>query len=207
MFCNQCGKVIPDGSKFCNYCGASQSGTHTPKPKRSGWWVTLLIAGSFIVGSIWMNNESEPEKSSVIETTAPSIVKKVETPIIQTKPKENVLESVPGSWSADYRQLGDGGYCGIYEPHTPVKNCKQITLTLKAEGNYGATTRGNWEVHFRIGGQWKKIQTIYYSGNGAEDFTIYFSPYATFDGVCAFPTQQGNYSYQTALGLSDARCS
>ena len=25
MFCNQCGKQIPDGSRFCNHCGVSQT--------------------------------------------------------------------------------------------------------------------------------------------------------------------------------------
>ena len=31
MFCSQCGKQIPDGSRFCNFCGAHQP-VNDPNP-------------------------------------------------------------------------------------------------------------------------------------------------------------------------------
>src|SRR5262249_39578897 len=30
MYCNNCGHALPDGSKFCNYCGAAMSGQPGP---------------------------------------------------------------------------------------------------------------------------------------------------------------------------------
>lgn len=34
MFCSQCGKPVPDGTKFCNSCGASIGGPATPNTAR-----------------------------------------------------------------------------------------------------------------------------------------------------------------------------
>lgn len=179
MYCNQCGKSIPDGSRYCNFCGADQNGKIS-----TGifWFLGLLV----VVSVIWLYSALKPTDT-------------------QTQQGKD-LQTVSLSVADEPRQLGDGGYCAVFETLTPVNNCKQVTLTLEAEGNYGATTKGNWEVHFRIGGQWKKIQTIYYSGAGQENFTILFSPVASFDAVCAFPTQRGNYSYQSSMALSDAYC-
>src|SRR5262249_33485283 len=30
MYCNNCGHALPDGSRFCNYCGAAMSGASGP---------------------------------------------------------------------------------------------------------------------------------------------------------------------------------
>ena len=30
MYCNNCGHALPDGSRFCNYCGTAMSGTSGP---------------------------------------------------------------------------------------------------------------------------------------------------------------------------------
>lgn len=32
MFCSECGKQIPDNTKFCNYCGAKQPALDSPEP-------------------------------------------------------------------------------------------------------------------------------------------------------------------------------
>ncbi len=32
MFCGQCGKQVPDGAKFCNFCGATLAGSTEPAP-------------------------------------------------------------------------------------------------------------------------------------------------------------------------------
>lgn len=33
MYCNQCGKQIPDGSRFCNFCGANLTAVRSaPQP-------------------------------------------------------------------------------------------------------------------------------------------------------------------------------
>ena len=33
MICDKCGKVLPDGAKFCGRCGASLSPRAVPKPE------------------------------------------------------------------------------------------------------------------------------------------------------------------------------
>lgn len=35
MFCHNCGKQIPDGTKFCHYCGAPQEAGSQPEPEPS----------------------------------------------------------------------------------------------------------------------------------------------------------------------------
>ena len=34
MYCNRCGKPIPDGSTFCNACGAPQQAQQAPPPQQ-----------------------------------------------------------------------------------------------------------------------------------------------------------------------------
>ena len=36
MFCSQCGKEIPDNTKFCSHCGAQQGGAVDEKPSQKG---------------------------------------------------------------------------------------------------------------------------------------------------------------------------
>lgn len=195
MYCNQCRKSIPDGSRYCSFCGAEQNGK---KSSGKSWMVGLVAA--FVAFMVFRG-----VGNAFGRATAERMVSEKVTVATQMQ-QENNLQTISLTVAAEPRQLGDGGYCAVFETLTPVNNCRQVTLTLEAEGNHGATTKGNWEVHFRIGGQWKKIQNIYYSGTGQENFTILFSPASSFDAVCAFPTQRGNYSYQSSMALSDAYC-
>ena len=64
MFCKSCGRVIPDDSNFCSYCGISLSGIKTNEmirkgmslitvnsEKRFGWWkykIRIFVDGNFI---------------------------------------------------------------------------------------------------------------------------------------------------------------
>ena len=41
MYCNQCGKNIPDGSSYCNFCGAEQNG----KKSTGFFWFLGLTQG------------------------------------------------------------------------------------------------------------------------------------------------------------------
>lgn len=184
MYCNQCHRTIPDGSRYCSFCGAEQEQKTSVKP----WLIFLLILVVILAAVLW---------------GFPALMKYV---ILNSAGEYFLSENIPLIASEEPRSLGDGGYCSVWETMEPIMDCTQVTLTLEAEGLYGATTRGNWEVHFRIGGQWNKIQTIYYGGVGLENFTIHFDPAASFDAVCAFPTQRGNYSYQSSMALSDAYC-
>lgn len=62
MKCNRCGAEIPDGSRFCENCGAPQNSpaqnTQTAqttstaaKPKKTNWFVTILIVALVYFGA------------------------------------------------------------------------------------------------------------------------------------------------------------
>ena len=55
MFCPNCGKEIPDGSKFCPYCGAKLEGNVTSQssPKGSSSFLDVLISITAIVSLIF----------------------------------------------------------------------------------------------------------------------------------------------------------
>jgi len=55
MFCPNCGRQIPDGSKFCPYCGASLEGNVTSQssPKGSSSFLDVLISITAIVSLIF----------------------------------------------------------------------------------------------------------------------------------------------------------
>jgi hypothetical protein len=67
-YCSGCGKALEEGSKFCNDCGMSVSGTHTPvrvaaplqptrivavQPKRGGWLAVKGVAAAFILAVVF----------------------------------------------------------------------------------------------------------------------------------------------------------
>jgi hypothetical protein len=51
MFCPNCGKEIPDGSKFCPYCGASLEGkaVNIPKSKSSRSIAKIIIPIALVI--------------------------------------------------------------------------------------------------------------------------------------------------------------
>ena len=145
MFCNQCRSSIPDGSRYCNFCGACQQG-RTSSGKS---WLKGLVVVAAVLLAFRMGNTFSSFNADTSETGKQPFVAQDQQKISQ----EISLQTIPTTWSAEPRQLGDGGYCWVLETVTPVNQCRQVTLTLEAEGNHGATTQGNWEVQFRIGGQ------------------------------------------------------
>ncbi len=56
MYCNKCGKEIPDQTQFCNFCGAKQnvgqpqqSKTSAPAQKKTGLGATILLIAAVAV--------------------------------------------------------------------------------------------------------------------------------------------------------------
>ena len=56
-FCSSCGQPIPDGTQFCNSCGAKQDGAPQPAKNRLGplAWVGIGFGGLVILGVIGCN--------------------------------------------------------------------------------------------------------------------------------------------------------
>ncbi len=226
-FCHNCGKPIPGGCKFCPECGAAQklpsaapaSDTEAPgapasgegsssdqlRNQKPGWGcllgiVLLVVAFVGLLVSLLPNgNTSNTRETAAWETTYAT-----ESYVPQQTTRDTVVEYIPSDWASDYRYLDDGGYCSVMELDDPIYSCRQVDFTLSAEGNYGASTKGTWEVHFRVNGIWQYIANVEYDGSGEETFTIWFDYPTNFDAVCAFPQLRGNYSYQSVFYLSNA---
>ncbi|MBQ3183085.1 MAG: zinc ribbon domain-containing protein [Clostridia bacterium] len=60
MYCSNCGKQIPDNTKFCNHCGAQQPSETPTKP------VTETKADLNTVKTSGSNNEKQPKKKTNI---------------------------------------------------------------------------------------------------------------------------------------------
>ncbi|MGC9000874.1 WG repeat-containing protein, partial [Caldisericum sp.] len=74
MFCPNCGRQIPDGSKFCPYCGASLEGKYVEsKPKRKSTTIIIplililvLLFGLFaLIKFIKPNTTSNTEQETI----------------------------------------------------------------------------------------------------------------------------------------------
>ncbi len=113
--------------------------------------------------------------------------------------------SVDVAWASESYKLGDGGYSAVLETLTPVKKCTSLNFIVSSEGNYGSSVTGQWEVLFRINGQWKKITTFHYGG-GEQTVFIRFDGPTNFDAVTAYPVQRGNYSYQSYFNFQGLNC-
>ncbi len=84
MYCQNCGADLPDGSKFCNECGARLEAIYSPeisptskkrvksKSKKKKWWIWLIL-GLIIVMAISNsgNNDGGGSKSSNVNSSAP----------------------------------------------------------------------------------------------------------------------------------------
>ena len=85
MYCNKCGKEIPEGSKFCGSCGAAVQMQAEPvakkkEKKRAPVWVSLIvIVAAFLIGKFViapaMMSDPEPSKDNYQqqESNAPNI--------------------------------------------------------------------------------------------------------------------------------------
>ena len=87
MYCNQCGKNIPDGSSYCNFCGAEQNG----KKSTGFFWLLGLLV---VVAVLWVYSALKPVDIQI--------------------PKGKNLQTVSLSVADESRQLGDGGYCAVF---------------------------------------------------------------------------------------------
>lgn len=98
MYCQKCGKELPDGAKFCAECGSTAS-TEAPKPTNekkkkpifARWWfwvIVIIIAVAACSGG---------------ETEAPDGDNHVDQ-IVETQPKETVIEVSPEDLHTAYQE-------------------------------------------------------------------------------------------------------
>src|SRR5258708_30389240 len=70
MYCNNCGKNNPEGSKFCQHCGIKMTEKNTintsseQKSSHAGAWIVGIIVILVIIGFIWMLASSSSSSST-----------------------------------------------------------------------------------------------------------------------------------------------
>lgn len=79
MICSKCKKVIPNGSVQCPECGADlKSSIQKTKAKTGCMWAFIIAILAFAIISVALiisvTNDSSPDSSSNITTTAAQII-------------------------------------------------------------------------------------------------------------------------------------
>lgn len=170
------------------------------------WWIILAVAG--FIALVYMGRTAEKNAQAAAATEHQDTVWQFSVTAEPAAPaiEETVLDYIPAQISPTLRSMPDGAQCVVLETLEEVRGCTFVSLVLTAEGYYGATVQGNWDVEFRVNGVWKKITTVYYPGSGEAVCGIYFDAPTNFDAVCAYPVLSGNYSYEVSYGLTNAIC-
>lgn len=99
MYCQKCGKELPDGAKFCAECGSTAS-AESPKPTKekkkkpifARWWFWVIV---IIIAVAACSGEGETE--------APDGDNHVDQ-IVETQPKEIVIEVSPEDLHTAYQE-------------------------------------------------------------------------------------------------------
>lgn len=215
MYCRNCGKEISDGSRFCSYCGASQTGQNPQAKPKSSTALIVCVAIIVVLAIALLASRSDvsAEKSSSVtaasEPAKDSPITLTTLPPQTTKPttqaNEITYDFLDAKWSDDSYHYGNGGRSAILEFTSTVKNCRSFTFYLEVEGNYGAHFNGTWKIFIRSHGKWEHVTDInFQEPDGYFDITL--SSYKDFDAITAYPTIQGNASYSVYFNIYDVHC-
>lgn len=120
-----------------------------------------------------------------------------------TADPSNYIDSLQGDWQTVSLDSSHTEASAIV--FTQKIRCKEMTVNIKIEMNYGARCK-DWELWARIDGKWQKLEQISLpDGNGSTVHTVTFDTPANLDAVSITPTIAGGYSWTEWLWLSDIR--
>ena len=120
-----------------------------------------------------------------------------------TADPSNYIDSLQGDWQTVSLDSSHTEASAIV--FTKKIRCKEMTVNIKIEMNYGARCK-DWELWARIDGKWQKLEQISLpDGNGSTVHTVTFDTPANLDAVSITPTIAGGYSWTEWLWLSDIR--
>ena len=120
-----------------------------------------------------------------------------------TADPSNYIDSLQGDWQTVSLDSSHTEASAIV--FTKKIRCKEMTVNIKIEMNYGARCK-DWELWARIDGKWQKLEQISLpDGNGSTAHTVTFDTPANLDAVSITPTIAGGYSWTEWLWLSDIR--
>lgn len=212
MYCQHCGREIPNQSRFCSYCGAAQNGTdgQTESGNHLGLIVFIgILAVAVMLFVVW--NEAKNTQTPIhTDVTRPSSSASAQITANQSQKSLSqkdgkTYDTIAGEWSEESYYFGNGGSAAIMEFSSEVEDCRSLTFYLKASGNYGAHFNGTWKVFVKSHGQWEHAADLdFLEPDGS--FTITFDDPTDFTAITAYPTIQGNASYSVLYGVYDVYC-
>ena len=140
-------------------------------------------------GSLAVNEEVAYE-GNMLETGSDGQVKGI------------TVSQISGEWSSDKYHFGNNGTSSIMELSMDVENCDRTGFYIEANGLYGAKVNCNWKIYVRSHGTWVFAKEVYYT-EPSGTFEIRFDYPMDFDAITAYPTIQGNASYEAFYALTD----
>ena len=115
------------------------------------------------------------------------------------------IKELFGTWAEKPYRFGNGGTSSILELAIEVENCDSFRFCLEASGKYGAKENGRWKIYIRHNGKWEFVQNIDYKEPKGY-FDIVLEEPKTFDAITAYPTVEGNASYDSLFYLQNVHC-
>ena len=115
------------------------------------------------------------------------------------------IKELFGTWAEKPYRFGNTGSSSILELSVEVTRCDSFRFYLEASGLRGAKVNGTWKIYIRQNGKWKFLQTIDYTQPKGY-FDIVLDEPKTFDAITAYPTVEGNASYDSLFYLQNVHC-
>lgn len=196
MYCQHCGREIPNQSRFCSYCGAAQDNQSSQKASSSSKGINVLgiiaiAIIAFVAGflALLMSGNVSPSQQSALAEGITAILPDT---------------TLAGNWSDESYYFGNGGRAAIFELSSPVENCHSMTFYLSASGLHNTHFNGKWKLLVRSHGDWEYVQDLDFQEPDGY-FTITFDKAMDFDAITAYPTILGNATYNVYFEVSDVR--
>lgn len=176
MFCNNCGKEINEGTKFCNHCGASQEASApqptmanntvpTNTPKKNNTLKMIIIAavvvvcfaiGSFVIAPSLSNDNDESKPTNNVSQSQNDDAN-IKTESNDKKENSNssdkkILKAIDGGYNTGKMFLSDLGEYGKislsvgYNPENGVIRQVSAAFTITVSHSEYASMKSDFEA-------------------------------------------------------------